>query len=962
MLPYPARFTRLFRSFASSAQRQADQLARLTAQLNFAHKLAAIHPDRATEWQSLILKAGRVAQAGLQANQIDLDALIAQAENILAPIGLVAKTYTLLCISHAHIDMNWMWSWPETVAVTNDTFQTMLTLMDEFPGWIYSQSQASTYQLIEKYNPAMFEQIRRRIDQGRWEVTASQWVEGDKNMANGESISRHLLYTREYMWKTFGLTPQDVTVDFEPDTFGHPATLPTILARGGVKYYYHCRGSVGPHLYWWLGPDGSRLLTFNDVQWYMCTIGPQIADALPEFSLATGMKAMPVLYGVGDHGGGPTRRDLKRVIEMNNWPVFPNLEFSTLHNFFRRAEKEATNVPEISGERNCVFDGCYTSQARQKWANRRSENSLFAAEAAAVIGSRIAGVPYPQENLDQAWKHVLFDQFHDILPGSGVRETRHYAMARAQDSQAASSMARTNALRALSRQIDTASLRDAFAPDGERQDEAESALSMGAGAGYATGTGGESAFSVARSSDRAFLIFNPLPHPRREVIEAKLWDANLDEKQLVVTGENAAPQPVQVLDKGKYWGHEFSTIAFPVQIPALGYRAVCISDRRAELGPPTSDPADPWGGMVVSWRKIQPNDWSLENEYLRLEIDPASGGLSSLIDKRSGREWAPDGELIGVLRYSVEQNRGMTAWVIGQFLTQEDLIDGGALEKIRSGPYINTWRWSKTIHHSKLELDITLRAGVPRVEYRLRVDWREMGSADGIPNLRARFPLAIDRPQPRYEIPFGSIRRDLFDGEETPAQRWVDLSSPDGAGITLVNSSKYGFGMQGNALSMTLLRASIDPDPLPDLGEHIIEYALLPHGDEWSVGQAMRAGAEINIPLVVSSCDFHPGKLPSAASLVEIHDQNVHLAALKESQENDQLPGGKAIVLRLIEVEGRDTEARVSIAPELLPDGATVIEVDTLEQPVESNTARWENHTLRVTLPAFGIVTVLGIQ
>jgi len=801
------------------------------------------------------------------------------------------------------------------VAVTNDTFQTMLALMDEFPGFIYSQSQASTYELIERYNPPMFEAIRERVREGRWEVTASQWVEGDKNMASGESISRHLLYAREYFWEKFGLSPEDVQVDFEPDTFGHPATLPTILARGGVKYYYHCRGSHGPHLYWWVGPDGSRLLVFNDVVWYMCAVEPKIADPLVEYSQATGLKFKPVLYGVGDHGGGPTRRDLRRIVEMNAWPVYPNVEYSTLHRFFRMAEEAAPDLPEVVSERNFVFTGCYTSQARQKWANRHGENLLFAAEVAATVGSHAAGVAYPHGNLDEAWKHLLFDQFHDILPGSGTRDTRDYALGRAQESQAAASMARSNALRALSERVDTASLRGAFAEDAERayKDRLESGRSLGAGVGYATGTGSESAFSVAQTSDRAFLVFNPLPYERREVVEVKLWDTELDPKQLVVTGEGVEPRPLQVLDEGRYWGHTYRTVAFPVDVPALGYRVVCVSDRLAELDMSAwaaGESGDPWAGMMGSWRKIQPPDYTLENEFLRVRLDPASGGMASLFDVRTGREWVPEGALSGILQYCVEANQGMTAWVIGQFLTREDLLDGGTLKKVHDGPYVRAFRWTRAVGQSKLELDVTVRQGVPRVEFRLRVDWREIGSREGgTPHLKVRFPLAVRDPGARYEIPFGSIRRDLFDGQEVPALRWADLSEEGGCGVTLANSSKYGFSVERNSLNMTLLRASIDPDPLPDLGEHVIEYALLPHGDGWTVGDCMRAGEEMNVPLVAMSCGFHGGDLPSAMSFASLKDGNVRLAALKESQD------GGAIVVRLVEVGGAMTEARLTLAP-----------------------------------------------
>jgi alpha-mannosidase len=955
-------------TYPRALQRSLGLIERLLAGLNFCHQLCGAYPDRAAAWQAHILEAGRVALNGLRGKAVDLEALVAQAEAILSPIGQVAKEYTLLCVSHAHIDMNWMWSWPETVAVTHDTFQTMLTLMDEFPAFIYSQSQASTYALIERYDPAMFQAIRQRVGEGRWEVTASQWVEGDKNMSSGESISRHLLYTREYFQDRFGLAPEDVRVDFEPDTFGHPATLPTILARGGVRYYYHCRGSRGPHLYWWEGPDGSRILAFNDVTWYMCTIDPPIADPLVEFSLATGLKQMPVLYGVGDHGGGPTQRDLNRLIEMNAWPIYPNVECSSLHRFFRAAEASARpDLPVVTGERNFVFPGCYTSQARQKWANRHGENLLYAAESAAVVGHYAAEVPYPRENLDEAWKHLLFDQFHDILPGSGMRETRHYALGKAQDSQAAASMARSSALHALGERIDTASLRRAF-PAGldetrAYKDDVEAARAFGAGVGHATATGGESAFSVTQSSDRAFLVFNPLPYPRTEVVEAKLWDVSLDPSRLVVTAEGMPPQPVQVLDKGDYWGHTYTTVAFPVEVPALGYRVVCVSDRMAELGLLDDGIRDPWAGSGGSARTVLPPDYALENEFLRVCLDPASGAIASLLDRRTGREWVPAGGLTGILQHCLESNEGMSAWVIGQYLERTDLRSGGTLQEVHCGPYVQMLRWTyprKQVgaYDTRITLDVAVRKGMPQVAFTLRVDWREIGHPEGgIPHLKVRFPVAIQSPQPRYEVPFGAVRRDLFDGQEVPALRWVDLSEADGAGVTLVNNSKYGFSLErepGGAysLNMTLLRASVEPDPLPDLGEHVIEYALVPHGSGWTVGDCVQAGEAMNVPLTVASCGLHPGALPTSGSFLEVASKGVRLASLKQAQD------GRGVIVRLVEVEGIEARAELTLAPELSPTGASAIEVDTLERPLASNSARLAGGVLSVNLGAFGVTSV----
>jgi alpha-mannosidase len=504
--------------------------------------------------------------------------------------------------------------------------------------------------------------------------------------------------------------------------------------------------------------------------------------------------------------------------------------------------------------------------------------------------------------------------------------------------------------------VDTASLRAGYVEEAERayKDQVEGGRAMGAGVGQDTTTGIESPSSVSRLSDRAFLIFNPLPYPRSEVVEAVLWDCELDPEQLVVTGGGLDPRPMQVLEDGRFWAHTFRKVAFPVEVPALGYCTVCVSDRLTELGLANDEVKDPWAGMLGSARQIQPPDYGLENEALKAWLDPASGGLTSLLDKRTGREWVPEDGESGFFQYCVEANQGMTAWVIGQFMTREDLLDGGVLSKVQDGPYIKTYRWTRKVSESTIELDVTVRQGMPRVAYRLRVDWREIGSREGgTPHLRIRFPLALrGRPQPRYEIPFGSIRRDLLDGEEVPAQRWADLSEAGGAGVTLVNSSKYGFSVEGSALDMTLLRASIDPDPLPDLGEHIIEWALVPHGEGWTVGQGTRAGEEMNVPLVVLSCGIHEGDLPAMTSFLHVEGDNVRLGTVKESQD------GTGIILRLVEVEGRETEARVTLSPALLSEGMTAVAVDTLERPLDGGTVRLSGNVLSVKLPAYGIVSV----
>src|SRR5579871_480539 len=325
------------RLLAALAERPGEEarawLRRAELQLEFARAFAAALPERETAgWSE------RIGKAQAQLETLDagrgLEGLIAAvraAEAEMEPIGRAAKQYKIHCVGHGHIDMNWMWSWPETVATTHDTFASVLRLMEQYPELTYSQSQASVYALTERYYPAMFEEIRRRVREGRWEVTAAHWVEGDKNLASGESICRHLLYARAYFAEKFGLQPEDVPVDWEPDTFGHAITVPTILAQGAVKYYYSCRqgggfdhvriGDARPPLFYWQAPDGSRVLVNRESTWYnsYVNIGDNIALPMVNFVKETGLTDWLNIYGLGNHGGGPTRTEIDYLLSLREW-------------------------------------------------------------------------------------------------------------------------------------------------------------------------------------------------------------------------------------------------------------------------------------------------------------------------------------------------------------------------------------------------------------------------------------------------------------------------------------------------------------------------------------------------------------------------------------------------------------------------------------------------------------------
>ena len=232
------------------------------------------------------------------------------AEQMLQPLSKEAKKYQMICAAHAHIDMNWMWRWEETVAIVLDTFRTILSLMDEYDEFTFSQSQASVYRIVEEHDPAMLEEIKKRIREGRWEVTAATWVEADKNLSGGESQARHLLYTRRILSEMLDLNPDSLNLDFEPDTFGHSVNVPEILSKGGIKYYYHCRGYDGYQLYKWKAPSRKSIIVYREPLWYLGAIEPSMAYYVPQFCSSHNLPAMLKVYGVGNHGESPTRRIL----------------------------------------------------------------------------------------------------------------------------------------------------------------------------------------------------------------------------------------------------------------------------------------------------------------------------------------------------------------------------------------------------------------------------------------------------------------------------------------------------------------------------------------------------------------------------------------------------------------------------------------------------------------------------
>jgi len=946
------------------------KLHRITTQLDFVTKFTDAL-GKSNEWTPLIQKAVATVESGSN-DPSKLDAVISEVENILAPIGKVAKEYTIHCVGHAHIDMNWMWSWPDTANCAHDTFYTANKIMEEYPEVKFSQSQVSLYKTMKEYFPELWEDIQKRIKEGKWEVTASTWVEGEKNCASGESLFRHMLYTKKWLAENAGLKPEDVKIDWSPDTFGHCAQIPSIMNKGGVTRYYRMRPHKGPILFKWRAKDGSELLGFRETDpvWgYNGPINEASWNCFCGYVKETKAKDFMYLYGWGDHGGGPTRDQIKQGLTLMTYPIFPKVKFSTTDEFYSAIEAQANtlDIPVVEGDINYIFEGCYTSQANVKFANRVSELELPSAETLAVIGQSVAGMEYPYENLENAWQKTLFNHFHDIFPGSGVRATYNYAQGTFQDILTATSSIKNRALRRITERVNTKAIADQFIAKDNGDGLGGGSGDMGyinsqfkVGGCVTTDTLAYNKFSttfinVNGEAAEPILVYNPKPWSRSEVVLAKVWNKKLDPAKVCAIDSNGNRIKAQIIDAGNYFGHNYYAVLFEANdIPALGYKVFAIDDcpEPLEVKNPVSikDDTNRLGNFLEF---STAGEYIIENEFLKLVVDTATGSLTSVVDKESGFEYTQLGAGIGELEYQIEQSNGMSAWSLGN-LNFRQVLEQGNFFIVQGGPNKVIVKTDFEYSKSSISLEISLAKNSRQVDFKVRTRWMELGTMEkGVPVLRAYFPANFDDGVATYETPFGCQTK-IQDSQEVPALKWFDLTgySEEGKkhGITLVNKSKYGHSCMDDAIALTLLRSSFNPDPYPELGDHEIEYSVVFHNSDFNVIEAVRAGEDFNNPMNVVSAPIQDGDLPLEKSFAKLLTDNANISAIKKAE------CGEGIIIRLYELAGKDVTAEVELG-DIISNPKEAFIVDALEKVIDGK-ATLKNGVVSAELKAYSNVSV----
>jgi len=812
---------------------------------------------------------------------------------------------TVTCVGHAHLDVVWLWTLSQTRRKAARTFTNSLRAMERYPKFCFLASQAQLYDLVRQEYPNVFEEVKKRVVEGRWDASGGMWVEPDCNLTGGESLVRQFIYGKRFFREQLGV---ESDVMWFPDSFGYSAALPQIAAKCGMKYFMTTKISWNdtnrfPYdTFWWEGIDGTKLLahfvttpTPGLKRTYNGNLTPAVLNGTWERYLQKEVSNEVLMaFGWGDGGGGPTKEMLETGKLIEDFPGLPWCRMGTAAGFYERLGKRVQEVelPVWSGELYLEYHrGTFTSQGWIKRANRKNELLYRDAEALAAVAMR-AGEKYPVDELRKGWEIVLRNQFHDILPGSSIHEAYEDCKRELAEAQAIGERVREDALAAAAKRIDTS--------------------------------------KAAKAGGSAAIVWNTLSWERTDVATLELES---DEEVTVLDEDgNAAPQQVVSLGDG---GRKVLFLA--ESVPSLGYRAF-----RVENGGGGSKPGKASGMLSVSGGR-------LENDFFEMKLD-ASAAITSLVDKRGERQVLPAGERGNVLQIFEDKPLSNSAWDIERYF-EEKMWEPEPPEKVKvieEGPVRAGVEVTRRFLDSTIKQRTYIYRHIARIDFETEIDWQQSEML-----MKAAFPVDVLSRRATYEIQFGSIERATHRNTsweqamfEVPAHKWVDLSEA-GYGVSVLNDCKYGHDIKDNVVRVTLLRSPVSPDPQSDRGMHVMTYSLYPHLGDWREGGTVREAYQLNCPLIARMEEAHDGKWAERKSFLSVSVPNVVVETLKRAEESDEW------VVRIYECFGQRGEVTLEFGERVKGVG----ECDLLER--ERDDVKTDGQRVTLLVKPFEIRTLV---
>lgn len=737
---------------------------------------------------------------------------------------------TINVVGHTHIDVAWLWRLKHTREKSQRSFATVLKLMEEFPEYIFMQGQPQLYEYIRNDNPEIYEKMKARIAEGRWEADGGMWLEADCNISSGEALTRQFLYGMGLVKKEFGHKCEYLWL---PDVFGYSWALPQILRGVGIDTFMTTKISWNqyntmPHdLFKWRGMDGSEVMTY-----FITT--PEVGDGLhgrfstynglitPHSTLGSWTKFRDkqlshetlLSYGYGDGGGGVNREMLKMRRAIEQVPGMPNVKPDRAGSFFKRMHDNIENTDQYvhtwDGELYLEYHrGTYTSQAYNKMMNRRLEFALAECEWLSEM-AKLAGGEYDQETLVRSWQTVLRHQFHDIIPGSSINEV--YEDSHVEYGQTADD------LRAVAKKaLDT----------------------------------------LTKPEQDAYTLWHFGSFARKDVVFIE------ETREGTFADNDGKTLKAQKAENG-YW--------VEVEMPALAAATIRFTESAAPAEAKAFCVDMAAGTIETPWYKAA---WD-EN-----------GHITRLFDIANRREVIPAGEKANVLEIYEDKPVAHDNWDIDLFylFKHEEAKLTKAPELVECGALRTVIRFTYGYRHSSFVQDVIFYANSRRIDFKTWADWHEKHRV-----MKAAFPVSIRSTKATYEIQYGHVERPThfntswdYARFEVVAQRWADLSE-EGYGVSLLNDCKYGHNIKDNVMHITLLKSGKYPGTECDMGEHNFTYALLPHAGSVAAGDTIEEAVKLNLPVRTLK-----GAAARMAPAFTANSRSVAIDAVKKCEDDDCL-------------------------------------------------------------------------
>ena len=800
------------------------------------------------------------------------------------------KKPTIHLICNAHLDPVWQWQWEEGAAEALATFGNAIKLLKEYDELIFNHNEAVLYQWVQKYDPALFRQIRKLVRKGRWFISGGWYLQPDINLSGIESIIRHIQLGRKYFQKYFNVVPR---VAYNFDSFGHGGGLPQILKKSGYEMYIHMRPQqedlqLPSDLYWWEGVDGSRILTYRIVVGLYHTEYDNIVQRLEQgVELALNLhRNVPVFWGIGNHGGGATREDLEKIEEFRAKEYRVNIIHSTPDYFYESIKVYGENAPLVRGDLQRVFTGCYTSLSRLKRAANQNLQKLLQAESLRTVTWWIYGYKFPFKKIESTWRSHLFNDFHDILPGSCTEPAEKDALNLYSESENAIREMNLNAAVCFNR--------------GKKKNEylPITILNTNSGLGLIP-------------LEVEFMISHRPKWSGKWHVE--LYNSEGDK---IICQEE---QPEALLPFNG-WRRK---ISFLETFPAFGVRHYAIKLIEGQKKPVPKKPG-------VNF-KLNRNTGLIKQIYLQKELPLLKGDLlQPVVFDDKADSWGTG--------YRSYPDR------IGEFQT-----DPGSIRIVEQGPVRTIHESIMQYNNSRIVLHTIAYSKWSVLEFRISVFWLEERK-----RLKLIVPTVFRNRDILCEIPGGIIRRPADGDIHVHGRWLMLSEKIEGkdAALGVAHVGMHGLEFKDGIIELSVLRSAaycheqgLKLDDYParkfmDQGKHEIRLALIT-GNKNNVLTKLTGLADwlaapplayAHLPLGSFSKNKKLWKIKKPvdqSDFLKICPQNIRLTSLKPSKDK------KALILRLQETGGKKSAAKIKIQyPE--------IEIKLNFAPLEIKTIRIE--------------------